>query len=270
MLNLPISGWSAARPMVMQFMEKIRAVRQRNEYIGTILSRLRCLRDVLHEHQLARWREDPEKAWVYVGVVTCAFMPEVRAIIEDISEGVTAESVSTKFTQILPDLTTRWVEDRRKEYLEVLLKSFADSDAAKAPEPLELAVALFNCTLCSYRTRTVDERRWPRIVEHHCFRGHLNPADDDFSSCVKSVVGQARPDYQHLGDKFVQADRGLAQIRDVIKACGQDPDVVTYREMEQCTVRLRCIHCATLAKQEIFDWKAAVSPHVLCRKFPVA
>ena len=261
-------GWATARPTVIEFMERIRAVQHRKENWETLSSRLRRLKTVLHEHQRAKYAKD-DRHRVYVGVADCAFMPEVRAIIEDKSKDVTKESVKTKLAEILPDAVTKWIEKRRRDHTALLLEQAANPDAVKAaPEPLNLAIAVFNCKGCSLY-RSDAGYRWPHILEHSCFRHTMqninNVEDDDYTRCVSACVGRVVSDMRYKGIKNVMLHKANACTRDIIKMCGQDPDTVTYDEMEQCGVRLRCRFCTTLAEQQVFDWKAAVSP-LCCMK----
>lgn len=252
-------GWETTRAPVVEYMEKIRASRLEKEYTATISSRVWTLKVTLDRHQHARWPTDV-KDRIYIGTTDCAFMPAVRAIIDDMSDGITKESMKTKLAQVLPDLVSQWIEERRSEHIALLLAHFGEYDAAKVLEPLELAIAWFHCKYCrSYY-------RWPQTARHQCFRTNaLTHQDDKYTDCVKKAIhswsGDTTSDKLYTGSRL-----GISSVipyaRNIIKTCGKDPDTATYAEMGKCGVRLRCCLCATFASQVLFDWDAAVSPVV--------
>ncbi|KAI0779374.1 hypothetical protein C8Q74DRAFT_1258695 [Fomes fomentarius] len=258
-IRLTDKGWETTRTPVMEYMEKIRASRLEKEYTATISSRLWTLKSTLDRHQHARWPTNV-KDRIYIGTTDCAFMPPVRAIIDDMSNGISKESMETKLAQVLPDLVSQWIEERRSEHIALLIAHFGESDAAKVPEPLELAIAWFNCKYCRHYYR------WPQITRHQCFRSNaLTRQDDKYTDCVKKTIhswnGDTTSDRLYTGSSLGISSM-IPYARNIIQTCGKDPDTATYAEMEKCGVRLRCCLCATFASQELFDWNAAIDHDV--------
>ncbi len=242
-------------------MEDLRRVRVESRDAVTITNRLVDLKLILDNHQHSRWPVG-DKNRIYASLSDCAFMPEVRAIIEDMTAGVTNASVKANLELIIPDLVARWIAQRRNEYTAHLRAGLGKSDATKAAEPLDLAIAFFDCHKCasrySYSYRRNELHRWPHIVEHPCFRGKPG-GSDNYTRCVIGC-SSGNADYLHIGVEHAGLSDIYADACNIIKACGKNPDTATYAEMQQCGIRLRCRLCARLASQDLFDWQSAVSP----------
>ena len=186
----------------------------------------------------------------------------MRAILDDPAEDIALGSITAKLSAILPEVVDA-VARNRAEAFAALVRSSLDPGSSKtiAEDPLQLAVAVFRCKDC----RWGSSMRWPAVLSH----SHLNMSQmkerDDYEELA----------YKHIrrteGDKTVFFDEDpksmscltiepeLALARDVILACGLDPNFATPTELDNRGVRLRCVLCARLVKQQAFDWLGAVS-----------
>ena len=236
-------------------MQKFKSLRLSKERERLLNSRLRYLKQAVYAYQHAKWSADRKNS-LYVGLADCAYMPEVRAIIEDTSADVTKDVVKLKLKEVLPGLIDSWVEERRVEVATLLRTELGvNTRAVAVQDPLQLAIASFGCTSC--RTNRL---RWPQIAEHRCYNRHIE-GTDLYGQCVKSYVA-GTINLPIRGTPWMCMDQRTEHARGIISLCGADPDTITYEEMNTCVVRLACRQCATYARQEIFDWKGAVRSKV--------
>ncbi|KAI0744192.1 hypothetical protein C8Q80DRAFT_1345957 [Daedaleopsis nitida] len=258
--------WGTIRGPFVKLMKDVRAGRQ----AGTIMARLRHLKATLYAHQCSVLTSSKNaKDRLYAGVADIALVPEVRAIIEDHSTDVSEEAIKAKLTAIVPELADRWVDERRAEFTARLCEGLGDSQAGRAPVPLELAIASFTCLRCINNRGWYNSEPpppwfgWPDVAEHGCFRysdmGNVTGFRGDYyMGHVSTLVKHYPNDLPFTGVKSVYILEDRTDFRDVIEVCGQDPDTVTYDQMQQCEIRLRCRLCASYARQEVFDWIAAI------------
>lgn len=253
-------GWDPIHKPILQFIEEVRAKRLETEYRTMVTTRLTCLKSSFYRYTHGEMLQRQERRVVHAGIADCAFIPEIRTVLEDTSPDVSNESVLASLDVILPDLVARWTRDREAEFAALAVEAFGDYDAARTAAPLDLAIALFVCTGLCYSRPIL---RYPQTVQHRCFRIRVDASTDRFDQAVISNTGQ-NPctiagtnlrDHIHM-DKMRSA---IDYAREVIIACGYDPDRVTFAEMEACQVRLRCRICAKVSKQVIYSWKFAVS-----------
>ncbi|KAI0744195.1 hypothetical protein C8Q80DRAFT_1185520 [Daedaleopsis nitida] len=256
----PLRGdeWATIRRPIVQFLGDIRATRLREERTKMVLSRLNYLKAALYKHQSSvPRRSKPTKDRIYAGVADIALFPQVRKVINKLPADVPSESVNAKLAALVPELADQWVAERRAEYTTLLRKKLGESEIARAPDPLDLAVVAFHfkCDTCSDRLW----EGWPSLLEHRCLRHGLFANCSPYMDDVFEVADEDN-DMPYMGVRHIRVlpKRDLAAPCAIIQLCGQDPDAVTYDEMEQCGTRLRCRLCASPDKQEVFDWKSAV------------
>ena len=80
-------------------MQKFKSLRLSKERERLLNSRLRYLKQAVYAYQHAKWSADRKNS-LYVGLADCAYMPEVRAIIEDTSADVTKDVVKLKLKEV--------------------------------------------------------------------------------------------------------------------------------------------------------------------------
>ncbi|RPD57601.1 hypothetical protein L226DRAFT_610638 [Lentinus tigrinus ALCF2SS1-7] len=252
-------SWKSIRDAVFELMEKVRADRLEAEFNHMIKARLPYLKAVLFEYIHSQWLLDRKNVPVtYASVLDCALFPEVRAVLADDSEDVTKESIMAKLTDLIPPLVMKWMEERKNEFRSFVRAGLSGTDAASAPEPLDLALVAFKCHCHSSNGQRI---RFPEVLHDRCFRDPTTrPSNDPYERAVAalSVPYHMVPVVERLyqtRDSIV--DTRYLLRREVIKACGMDPDTVTIAEMDACDARLRCRLCGTLARQEIHNWRTA-------------
>ncbi|KAI0692010.1 hypothetical protein C8T65DRAFT_670127 [Cerioporus squamosus] len=254
-------GWKSIRDAVLEYMEKVRAERLEAEYTARIQDRLPFLKTVLFEYVHSQWLLDRGNEPVtYASVPDCALFSEVRAILADSSEDATKESIISKLADIIPTVTAQWMEERKTEYRSLARAALGDSDGARAPEVLDLAIVAFKCSYCS--PSHASNLQFPQILHHGCLRQTTRTAcSDPYERAVSAVsCSYYNPSAEklYLNIKTMSVPTKFAVRREVVEACGLNPDTATVAEMDACEARLRCRLCATLAKQEIHSWRTAI------------
>ena len=255
-------------------MGKIRADRLSVEYSRMIQVRLPYLKSVVFEYLHSQWilnrKNEPA---TYASVPDIALFPEVRAVLVDPSENVTQESIIDKLTKIVPVVAAKWMEARKTQYRTLARAALSGSEAANAPEPLDLALVAFKCSRCSSYT-TIDgsgRLHFPQVLHDNCLRESSGRPITDAYERVVAAPGTGyhslpRAERLFIYSETVGVDKRFVLRREVITACGMNPDTATIAEMDACEARLRCCLCATLARQEIHTWRTAVSGRWSCTR----
>ncbi|KAI0744163.1 hypothetical protein C8Q80DRAFT_1122426 [Daedaleopsis nitida] len=250
-------GWCNMRTQVIEFMEQIRSQRLHAESDAIIKTRLGCLKKALYSYTQAEMLQSKDRI-VYAKLADCAMIPEIRAVLEDTSQDVSAEQTIAQLIGMFPALVVRWNEERKSELATIIVKVLGNSDAAGVADPLNLALAHFMCRGCSGTCL-----RFPAILGHPCFRTRLERSRDRFQDAIIFALA-------HYSANLTIADtashcmyeenmrKSMMFVREVIEACGCDPDSVTFAEMETCEGRLRCLLCAQVSQQTLFTWQSAI------------
>lgn len=252
------------RDGVVKFMEAVQSKREAEEFKKMIHARVDFLREALYNYLHAEWLQTKERV-TYASAFDFALMREVRDILEDTSDGITKESIMAEISDILPTLSAKWMDKCRTRYEKMARKAFEGSEVANSPDILNLAIVSFHCNT----SRCIQSRfAFPEILEHVCLKiespaamSQVDSHMDGYTAAVLSAHIGSSADKLHrpVERSGIQVAWQQKLTREVITACGQDPDTVTYAEMDACEARLRCRICATLAAQDLFTWRAAVS-----------
>ncbi|KAI0744162.1 hypothetical protein C8Q80DRAFT_1355856 [Daedaleopsis nitida] len=254
--KLTQKGWDTMRASLIEHMESVRAQRLHREYLAMIKARVRLLKRVFYTYARREVKRS-KNVIVCATVIDCAYIPEIRAILEDESPGCTEESIMAQFVDTVPASVAKWNKDRKADLAALAVKAFGDSDAARAPQPLDLAVALFRCQRCSNDGITL---RYSDMLKHACVRYLPSPSKGRFHEALELALrneGALNPkEYRNVNTSLMQ--QGVRWAHDIIEACGHDPDRVTFEEMEACEARLRCCICATLSIQKLYSWQLAI------------
>lgn len=252
------------RDGVVKFMEAVQSKREAAEFKKMIHARVDFLREALYNYLHAEWLQTKERV-TYASAFDFALMREVRDILEDTSDGITKESIMAEISDILPTLSAKWMDKCRTRYEKMARKAFEGSEVANSTDILNLAIVSFHCNT----SRCIQSRfAFPEILEHVCLKiespaatSQVDSHMDGYTAAVLSAHIGSSADKLHrpVERSGIQVAWQQKLTREVITACGQDPDTVTYAEMDACEARLRCRICATLAAQDLFTWRAAVS-----------
>ena len=192
-----------------------------------------------------------------------AFTREVKVILEDWSDRVTWEDTVSRLSDILPALTEKWADQRKNEFATLATHALEDAGLVPGTDPLTLAVTMFQCKKC---TCSPARLRWPAVVKHDCIRTYKVPHKAAYHRAI--TIYHARSWHDRSQQLFADPGQAvfmrdtLRYAREVVTACGLDPNKATKDDMDACEVRLRCRLCATLDKQEVFHWEGAVSTYL--------
>ncbi|KAI0675173.1 hypothetical protein C8Q78DRAFT_525438 [Trametes maxima] len=257
--KLTNQAWEAMRESVMKFVHEHRDKMMIKERRKAIIARLQVMREAIAAHHEAlgrnkRPRTKEEDREPRPGDL--AHLSEFHKVLFTNPEvPLTKESFAAAL-ESLPDMIERWTERQRERYEARALHGLRGTPAAEADNIFELAVCTFSCT----RGCRDDWLRWPDILGHPCFWprfGRLpDEMKDDFDSAVHAACGHELF-YGH--NPHVVFNPHLGMTRRIIRACGEDPDSVTWDAMQASPVRLRCTKCSNANCCEVFDWISASS-----------
>jgi len=218
-----------------------------------------------------------------------------RSLIVDTAESVKIADIS--FDEHEADvlrITASWKESADQLLLSLCPKTQSRKGKGKAlsTSALALAATFFKCHWCS------DPITYPRILMHTCLRVRKVVAEDeqnqdnanededveeDEENGAREVNRSASPraprppktinmqsawekmfhatvrEWNAGGDQ-VQFDEEASSIaRNIILACGEDPDTITHIEMERKDARVQCMRCYKPGKKRlVMPWKIAV------------
>ncbi|KAI0769758.1 hypothetical protein BD413DRAFT_556637 [Trametes elegans] len=263
--KLTSQGWSKVKDDIIPTLELIRQKRLEAEQQAMLVHRLKLLRDACLEHQQAsgkfgrpRTREEDYQPLA----ADLAYMPAFHEMINSPSN---VEVTKRSFTELLgswSDLAAEWFEQRKSEFRQCALRALGGTPAADVKDPLELAIVSFSCGQSPCRLDS-GQLRWPQVLAHPCCRRYHDryythartTGDSAYHAAVFDVFQDSA--FNGIPDRMRFAST-LEETRAIISACGQDPESVTFAEMEACEARLTCKRCAKPDRCLIMDWRQAV------------
>ena len=222
--------------------------------------RFSCLRAVIEGYRQAR--RGPGTGKQFFGhFADYAHLPPVRDILNDDTDGATLKSIKAKLVKVLPALMNNVEEKNINDFKAFVRTCLGNALAARADEPQTLAISAFRCTKCNRQTH--HEMYWPAILAHKCMARHAVDSEDPYEHRAfewEQQTYRKQPLVYLPGPKQLAllAIADLASTRSIVATCGLDPDTATPAVLDACEVRLRCLLCAQVAKQQIFDWRSAV------------
>ncbi|KII84120.1 hypothetical protein PLICRDRAFT_370381 [Plicaturopsis crispa FD-325 SS-3] len=237
--DLTQEAWKEIEPTLNEFMQAQRAARIKREHPARIKAAVTVVRDLVHAYNLTQ----PADA-ILPGLADVCLMPPFKPIITDTPPDVpiTPESFRDAMTQ-LPHLGAQWRADATRRLTEAL----AASSRMGTAEP-ELAISLFHrrgssalFTLREALTYSAPPGGNSR-ARHPLPDALLGAA---FAACGVTTWAIPRARGQG-GEPFLDfvRDAGVdGCARDVVAACGQDPDTVTADEMDALDPWVQCRWC---------------------------
>lgn len=175
------------------------------------------------------------------------WVPEVRKAVVDGTEGEFQDCMADIRSR-LPELSAAWLEERRQFFLRLLPQ---DSPTLKH---LSLAITLFDCMKCHEFGMHIGE-----ALSHHCRRHYSNGFKAQFSNAPSASV--------YFYDTAAPWDLGLAEYRhseafaalarEIVLECGENPDIITTREMNR--KHHRFARFDTDGTVSVLNWVEAVS-----------
>ncbi|KAI0744138.1 hypothetical protein C8Q80DRAFT_1185250 [Daedaleopsis nitida] len=252
-------AWQSIRQEILEFMERVRTNRLDSEHQELLRQRLTILYGLITKWEQSSIPRSADTDW-HPLFADFALMPCFREIVEAPSETeVTAEDFQHLRDQ-LPALRNAWVEERRAEFESITAVAPTGDDVP----PLSLAVVTFGCKRCHR-----NGLRWPHVLAHACpraplFRHRAEGPDQKLRQAIDNTcINQEQltllsPTGQRAFTPVPKFNVPTKKVELAIEACGKDPAVATYEEMEACGVRLICTTCLQPKHTcEVFDWKSA-------------
>lgn len=192
-----------------------------------------------------------------------------------ISEQITDRELEG-LTPHIADITASWRESADQCLLDLLpqLRSRKGKGKQISTRSLELATSFFKCYWCT------EPISYPRILMHECLRVRSETEDADeedtdeedekieeFSQNIVDSVWAQMPFWFGTGwnegnDEITFDDEASGFARVIVKACGQNPDKVTFDQMNEIDARVECLRCSNSGgrnrKRLVMNWTTAV------------
>ncbi|KAI0670442.1 hypothetical protein C8Q78DRAFT_1036207 [Trametes maxima] len=191
-------------------------------------------------------------------------MNPVRVIINNPADN--AVVVPEDFTYVrrhVRTLVQDWYDARRKELNALCWRELPH--LSRIADPVSLAICAFDCA-----EMKCDEKfmHYPEVLEHRCiiFADNRRDAyrdDSSYEAIVQEFMALKRWEDRAWTVSGVRMNKGvLEKARQIIRACGQDPDRATPEDLEQRGARLTCRTCEVRGLKkggglEAFDWRRA-------------
>ncbi|PIL35912.1 hypothetical protein GSI_01572 [Ganoderma sinense ZZ0214-1] len=196
------------------------------------------------------------------GFAELAHMPSIRTLImQDESNDVVKEALRVLLYSI-PNLIAQWTDANEQMFARKALDALGDNFQGFTEDPaalLDLAIVSFVCTRCD-RTGL----RWPGILAHPCLRARRAPyfLTTTYDCAVfHHTITAPYHDAPFLGREFTVFDQHARITRAVVSACGLDPNMATYDEVEGCGVRFVSSVLGCNNWEQVEDW------HGVCQSF---
>ncbi|KII84075.1 hypothetical protein PLICRDRAFT_367809 [Plicaturopsis crispa FD-325 SS-3] len=247
--DLTDRAWEKIKPELVQYMETIRAERIVNDRPYRTMGAVKVLERLLHNYGLTR----PSDELVLNLPDVCLLLP-FKAVITETSpdEDISKEHFEDAMEQ-LPRLSEEW---RESATLYLLQQFNISRDTTIDPACLQLAIALFRCTHCNQHTPlTSTEAMAHRDIAYLGLARSLSEADKHFLQAF--IVHNCQP-WREKYDNFIHDASLDRAARNVVAACGQDPDNTTAREMDALDPWLECQQCCRERRTEsVMHWRLA-------------
>ncbi|KAK0470525.1 hypothetical protein IW261DRAFT_1597829 [Armillaria novae-zelandiae] len=157
--------------------------------------------------------------------VSLAILEDCKRILDTtpLDQPLGEDSFSTVVTR-LPEIIDEWRTVNEDECLE-MLRQATDTDVGK--EDLYLATTIFQCLACKQPVM------YPKVLVHQC-----EQLSGQRTSCPRKVDGFP---WLKPSNLFKFHRRGSDAARAVVVACGLDPNVTTYAQMNALHPLLECL-----------------------------
>ena len=228
-------GWAEIKAPVLMFMENRKARRLSQEQRERLNVRVTALRLPIFEYKRTLHPTDD-------------FIPLVSDVcwVPDILD-TTLTGDDELFTALveglpdrLPQLSTEICRKRAEQIASILPWGEA------TPDSLELATAWFTCRLCNVALRHQE------VFKHICFRNRHLEVTRPRSQLVEFTGNP----WAWPAERLLFAESVSKATRNVVLACGGDPNKMTYRELDDIPCRVAWFQ-GTLGLQ-VIDWRQLV------------
>lgn len=149
--------------------------------------------------------------------------PEVReAIVNGTDEEF--QKCETELQSRIPEMSATWLEERRKFFLQLLPQD------SPTPEHLALVTTLFDCTMC----HGASGMHIDKALSHACGGyGYSQKHSAEFFNTSEAQLFFDRVGAPWDLGRFEYSTNLSSLVRKVVLECGENPDVITVREMNK-------------------------------------
>ncbi|KAI0332367.1 hypothetical protein GY45DRAFT_1299389 [Cubamyces sp. BRFM 1775] len=240
--------WPLIRQSVAQVLEEYRATWCKEDWLRVLAQRLDVLFEVLITHENQIGARTPASDLQAQTADLCLFPIFRQAIYASMDTNITKGSFESLLDKV-PALKAQWYAARKREFEQLVKKHISASGA----DPLDLAVASFQCIACG-----LSDARWPHLLSHRCAREQKNTNGSYETALLDMCESRGLP--APWAQTFMLSPNRLQFECTIIRAIGFEPNAATLQQMEECGVRFFCQICSTAAigYQEVYTWKTAV------------
>ncbi|KAG6867137.1 hypothetical protein C0993_006412, partial [Termitomyces sp. T159_Od127] len=222
--------WSNILPALIEFLDEIRVIRLEGERKDLMQSRMAILYPEYEEYLKTQPYCSPLPAFADI----CGEEP-FRALIfstpaDDDFELPNPDQLKNDFAKA----SKAWVESR-SQMLEALLPP-------NSPR-LDLAATFFRCRWCK------EPISYPRILKHICLitsQIKYKPSGEDVE--LYKFAWRGRP-WNFGGDQVEFNKEAAGYARNIISACGADPQEVSAEAMNELDRRVECLRCSQVVRK---------------------
>ncbi|KAM5534509.1 hypothetical protein V8D89_011841 [Ganoderma adspersum] len=264
-----IVGWPKVRTAIQDEMSTIRACRLEEERETQIKARWNELAEAILDHYV----QLPKTA-----SMDCRPTPHILLTDEECFKLVVAardrEVTRRDFAAVLPEVCARWQASCADE-LRGLVRGVILT-VAEYVDPLDLAVAVFNCenSMCSEKVA----HRYPDLLAHTCAcrYGPRFAEQEEKVRVRRAVVWLSKASEAHGATAYASVnglpgtkirlhgglrrpDDSVIRMQYIVAALGLDPARATRDDLERCEARLWCRVCSsTTITRKVHTWEAAL------------
>ncbi|KAH9851959.1 hypothetical protein C2E23DRAFT_215301 [Lenzites betulinus] len=266
--KLTEGSWNKVLVSLDKLLNDTRMRRCRAEHCDVLHPRFADLEEALQAHYVTlprNARMDCRPTYIDL-----ALMPECRAIIDvPASVTVTAEDVAAG----IPAVVEKWEANMKKE-LTAYIRPHLPKITRRNPDPLTLAIAVFNCK------HDRVPLHWPDMLVHRCFHSvHADmddSKDDDAYTYAAKVMNLEQPTFyppcdlygnekhnvpfrtSDLTSESEDARRAVDRMSAIVSACGLNPSKATIEDLERTDAWLWCTYCdEDSGRRRVMKWRAA-------------
>ncbi|KAI0928373.1 hypothetical protein AcW1_005636 [Taiwanofungus camphoratus] len=240
-------GWVKIRDEVVACMESVKARRLAEEWKSILERRLDAFSSMMTSFYSEKRRTIADEMKPLFA--DFAFMPEIRNLIEaPRTTNITSDTFLAIRGQV-PALIENWEVDVKERLAALITERI---DVAENVDPVDLAVAFFECRNC----QAVLE--YPDVVGHPCLRPNYYSYMNMSVAGIYDRVAFAMAGARKWSCSTLGVSNTFQRVRSIVQACGKDPSSTTRQEMDDSDIRLwqrnRVSHVGV---KEITTWRAA-------------
>ena len=259
--SLTISiDWERMKPGLIEMLE---TKRQTEKMINELRSRLAQLSELITEF----YSRMPEPAIIPPILHFARTSPFVDFIKNTVKMD---DSEFQGLTSCIPSIIASWRASADECLLNLLPQKSRNRKGKETSiaNRLDLAITFFKCEWCH------EPISYPRVLMHECLRQRHDEGDRSRDEEDKDGQKAVEPQVVSVWNKIQDGadwNEGKNQVtfdhdalrfaRVIVKACGEDPDKVTFDQMNKIDARFECLRCSRKGRNRgrlVMNWTTAV------------